>query len=679
MIKTKAATLAVLLFTSLIPCPALAVDFPGPPPGQAQATLDGGKLVMANNAIEAAVNLRGEHLGLAEVTDRLAGTTHALNLPDAFTIELADGTRLPASQLKTVGEPVLEQVSPNPQAVRLAERDGGWKAAARFAALDGRLQICWEILLHDGSNYLRQRLVLNAVDKPVFLRKVTMIDAELASAAVQGDGVGSPVATGNLFAACEYPMAGNRVEAGRVVCEVPRHRPLEPGQSWAVAVVVGVVPEGQLRRGFLYYLERERARPYGPLFYYISWFDIAYDDRKMNEALCLKVIDQFGLETAVKRGVKPDMFIFDDGWDDNRTLWRFHEGFPKGFKPLETAAAKYDAVLGTWISPWGGYGRAKKARLEYGEVQGFETAHDGFSLAGPTYFGRFRDVCLEHIEQYGVRYFKFDGIGKGSSAAGPGEEFGPDIEAMLDLIAELREHRPDLFFNTTVGTWPSPYWLFYSDSIWRGGGDLSYHGSGSRRQQWITYRDGTAYRVRVCKAPLYPLNSIKSQGVMYAQLGLAAELSTDLDDLVDDIHMAAASGSQLQEFFVTPSMMPAEGWDAVAESITWLRENADVLVDTHWIGGDPNQGQIYGYASWSPRKGILVLRNPSDKGGEIGIDLKFSLDLPETAATRYRVVPRWQRSFRSEFTVIADKSFAVQLRPYEMIVLEVFPEKEKSQ
>ena len=458
----------------------------------------------------------------------------------------------------------------------------------------------------------------------------------------------------------------------------PRHRPLQPGQAWAVEAVVGVVPEGQFRRGFLYYLERQRARPYQPLFYYISWFDIAYDDRKMNEALCLKVIDQFGLETAVKRGVKPDMFIFDDGWDDNRTLWRFHEGFPKGFKPLERAAAKYDAVLGTWISPWGGYGRAKKARLEYGEAQGFETAHGGFSLAGPTYFARFRDVCLEHIEQYGVRYFKFDGIGKGSSASGPGKEFGPDIEAMLDLITQLRERQPDLFFNTTVGTWPSPYWLFFSDSIWRGGGDLSYHGSGSRRQQWITYRDGTAYRVRVCKAPLYPLNSIKSQGVMYAQLGLAAELSTDLDDLVDDIHMAAASGSQLQEFFVTPSMMPAEGWDAVAESIAWLRENADVLVDTHWIGGDPNQGQIYGYASWSPRKGILVLRNPSDKTCEIEVNLQSMLELPAANSGPYRITPRWQRGTRSEFTADAKEPFPVHLGPFEMIVLEAFPDEETS-
>ena len=306
--------------------------------------------------------------------------------------------------------------------------------------------------------------------------------------------------------------------------------------------------------------------------------------------------------------------------------------------------------------------------------KGFETAHRGFSLAGPVYYARFRDVCLEHLKNHGVRYFKFDGIGKGASAAGPGSEFGADIEAMLELISDLRHCQPDLFFNTTVGTWPSPFWLFYSDSVWRGGGDLSYHGVGTSRQQWITYRDMIAYRVRIQKAPLYPVNSIKSQGVMFAQLGLAAELSQDLPDLIDDIRMAAASGSQVQEFFVTPSMMSPEAWDAAAEAIAWLRENTDVLIDSHWIGGDPGANEIYGYASWAPRKGIVALRNPSDKPRQITIDLHTVLQLPEDAATRYQFKPLWQESPRPQVSLTDHQSHTLQLAPFETTVFEALPE-----
>jgi hypothetical protein len=662
--------LAIVLLTATLHAGvASALEFPGPSPGTACAKLADGKLVVENKAIRGVWNLRGGQLGIAEVVDRLTGHTYALDQTEAFVIELADGSVLPASEFESVGEPDLERLATEPQSIQRARQFPGWKAAVGFTSADRELEIQWEILLRDQSNYLQQRLVFRTA-RPLQIRKVTMLDIELPSAEAYGDGVGSPVAAGNLFVACEHPMADNRVDGSRVICEVPRHRILNAGESWMVSSVVGVVPEGQLRRGFLYYLERERARPYHPLFYYISWFDIAYHDRKMNEELCLKVIEDFGREMADKRGVKPDLFVFDDGWDDDRTLWQFHDGFPKGFKRLREAASQYDAPLGTWISPWGGYSKAKVARLKYGKEEGFEMAHGGFSLAGPTYFARFRDVCVEHIENHGVRYFKFDGVGKGSSAAGPGEEFGADIEAMLDLIRDLRQRQPDLFFNTTVGTWPSPYWLLYSDSIWRGGGDLSYHGVGTSRQQWITFRDMAAYRIRVLKAPLYPLNSIKSQGVMFAKLGLAAELSQDLDDLIDDIRMAAASGSQLQEFFVTPSMMSPEAWDAAAEAIGWMRKNTDVLIDTHWVGGDPGEGEVYGYASWSPRKGILVVRNPSDRPAEIAGSLQAVFELPEGSPGRYRIKPLWQKTARPETTVDTEETHMLQLAPYEMVVLE---------
>lgn len=663
----------VMLVSAFMANVAVALEFPGPSPGIATATLDSGRLVLQNEVLRAVWDLRPGQPGLVEVMDRLTGRKQHMKSPQAFVIELTDGGLLPASQLATKGEPVLERLGAKPQSVRRSARFPGWKVSVSLASHDRFLEVRWEILLRDQSNYFQQRLVLMATGKPAGIRKVTMIDASLPSADVRGQVLGSPVATDNLFVACENPMADNRVEGGRVVCKVPRYRSLELGQTWTVSLVVGIVPDGQLRRSFLYYLERERARPYRPLFYYISWFDIAYNDRKMNEQQCLQVIEDFGREMAVKRGVKPDAFVFDDGWDDDRTLWRFHAGFPRGFIRLQAAAAKYDAVLGTWISPWGGYSRAKTARLRYGKEQGFEMAHGGFSLAGPTYFARFRDVCAEHIKKHGVRYFKFDGIGQGSSASGPGEEFGADIEAMLDLIADLRNMQPDLFFNTTVGTWPSPYWLFFSDSIWRGGRDIGYYGAGSSRQQWLTYRDMTAYRVRVLRAPLYPLNSMKFQGVIYAQLGQATKISSDVDDLIDDIRMAAASGTQLQEFFVTPSMMTPKAWDAVAGAITWMRQNTDVLVDSHWIGGDPGKGEIYGFASWTPRKGILVLRNPSDTIAGTTIELKKAFELPNGSPTRYRLKPVWQKTPRAEAVIDITRPLELKLAPLEVVVLDTLP------
>ncbi|UCD50971.1 MAG: hypothetical protein JSW27_26035, partial [Phycisphaerales bacterium] len=401
-------------------------------------------------------------------------------------------------------------------------------------------------------------------------------------------------------------------------------------------------------------------------------YDIAWGDRKMNEQQCREVIEAFGRELTEKRSVNLDAFVFDDGWDDNKTLWRFHPGFPNGFAPLVPLAQKYDSAVGVWLSPWGGYGQAKEERMKYGRTQGFETNRNGFSLAGPKYYARFRDVCAEMIRQYDVNYFKFDGVGIGNDKDGADAEFLPDIEAQLTLCNELRALRPDVYLSITTGTWPSPYWLFYGDSIWRNGHDCGFHGAGTMRQQWITYRDMITYRMIVQRAPLYPLNSLMVQGICYAQLGTATRMANDLGDVVDEIRMLFASGTQLQELYVTPGMMTPPMWDALAEAAAWSRENADVLVDVHWIGGDPGTGETYGYASWAPRKGILVLRNPSEAQATLSVDVQEAFELPTGSARTYRLTSPWDEE-TAELLLRAGQPHEFVLEPFQALVLEALP------
>merc|ERR1719421_77893 len=141
----------------------------------------------------------------------------------------------------------------------------------------------------------------------------------------------------------------------------------------------------------------------------------------------------FGQELVKDRGVKFDSFLWDDGWDDPKTLWEFNRStFPHGFSQVAKTAESYGSGIGVWMSPWGGYGGGKKARLEYGESQGFETNEMGFSLAGPKYFARFHDTCMTMRKDYNVNMFKFDGV------AGDPADLGEEMEAMLKLIHEIR-------------------------------------------------------------------------------------------------------------------------------------------------------------------------------------------------------------------------------------------------
>ncbi|NIP26641.1 MAG: enterotoxin [Phycisphaerae bacterium] len=484
---------------------------------------------------------------------------------------------------------------------------------------------------------------------------------------------GSPVFSGNIFFAYEHPLSKTRIQTGdpsRFSCGFPCGTVLKPDRPLVQTSVIGVVPKGQLRRGFLYYIERERAHPYRPFLHYNSWYDIGYGPEIIKQPQCIEVINLFGKELVGKRNVTMDSFVLDDGWDDTTSLWRFHKGFPNGFAPLQKVVEKYDSALGAWLSPFGGYGQAKQNRLKYGRQQGFETNKSGFSLAGPTYYERFRDVCINMIREYDLNYFKFDGIGTGGRPTGAGADFVRDMSALLQLVGELRQVKQDLFVNITTGTWSSPYWLWYCDSTWRSGADWSTHGWGSKRQQQVTYRDKETYQNVVKRAPLYPINSLMTQGVMFANHGLPSEVN----DLVADISAFFASGTNCQELYITPSLMRPQDWDALAEAAKWSRNNADVLVDTHWVGGDPNEGEVYGWAAWSKRKGILSLRNPHEKPGKLSIDIGKVFELPAGAAQKYSLKSPWKRDANRVVIVLsAGTEYTFEMEPFEVVVFDATP------
>lgn len=68
-----------------------------------------------------------------------------------------------------------------------------------------------------------------------------------------------------------------------------------------------------------------------------------------------------------------------------------------------------------WLLPWGGYGKPKQERIEFGEAAGYEIVSGGYALSGPKYYDAFRDACLEMIRKYGVNQFKLDGIGNANT------------------------------------------------------------------------------------------------------------------------------------------------------------------------------------------------------------------------------------------------------------------------
>jgi hypothetical protein len=130
------------------------------------------------------------------------------------------------------------------------------------------------------------------------------------------------------------------------------------------------------------------------------------------------------------------------------------------------------------------------------------------------------------------------------------------------------------------------------------------------------------------------------------------------------VHSYFATGTQLQEMYCTPQLLSKRDWDEIARWAGWSAANADVLLDTHWIGGNPERLDVYGWAAWSRRKGIITLRNPSSRRQEYPLDIGTAFELPDGAPRRYRAGRR---------TFEAGKPQLCTLEPFEVRTIEALP------
>jgi hypothetical protein len=644
-----------------------------PAPGVAQATIDAKSAQLSNSVIHATWLLKDNHLVGVSAQDRISSKQLPLGA-DSFVLILSDGRVLRSSELHILKPPSISPLIADANASRLADRIPGESITAELGDDAGTIQILWQAELRDDSNYIRQDITLEAQKQDVPIKEVRLLDAALANAAVSGHARGSPIVAENFFLGFEHPLSLCTVAAGRAICALERQLPLRAARHITYSSVVGVAPEGQLRRAFLYYIERERAHPYRTFLHYNSWYDLGYFT-PYTEPEALDVINTFGRELHEKRGVQLNSFLFDDGWDDPSSLWKFGVGFPDGFANLRAAAENYGAEPGIWMSPWGGYGQPRQKRLEAAHIAGLETNNTGLALSGPKYFSLFRDTALNMVQRYGINQFKFDGTGNANQVT-PGSDFDSDFDAAITLISDVRSAKPDIFINLTTGTYPSPFWLRYADSIWRGGEDHNFAGVGSSRQRWITYRDAATYRYVVREGPLFPLNSLMLHGLIFAKF--AKDLDTDPNgDFTSEIHDYFGNGTQLQEMYITPALLKPADWDHLAEAAKWSAENAATLIDTHWIGGDPAELEIYGWASWSPAKGILVLRNPSDHEQSIDIDIARAFELPHDVKEGYAMVSPWKADHTKmviPITLYGGKPNQFTLAPFEVLVFDAIPQ-----
>lgn len=217
--------------------------------------------------------------------------------------------------------------------------------------------------------------------------------------------------------------------------------------------------------------------------------------------------------------------------------------------------------------------------------------------------------------------------------------------------------------------------MWYADSIWRGGNDCDQCGDGPPRERWTTYRDGQVYRNAVKPAPYFPLSSLMLHGIVYAIRGQAAGLGYTPESFRHEVRSYFATGTRLQELHVTSSLLSDADWDVLAESIIWARQRTALFADSHWFGGDPGEGQVYGYASWGDAQGVISIRNPRARTQTYHADIADLLEIP---LVQRRGIPRLQlkepwieRATDAPLLAHPGKPLHLTLAPFDQRVYDV--------
>ena len=625
---------------------AQAVIFPQKKqPGVAKITQKSNSYQLANKVLKASFINTGSKLYFNGCSE-LGLQPHT----ELFKVLLGDGKTITASEMK-LEDVKMVTLAENPSAATASLRYAGKALEARFTYEE--LSIVWRAVLRNGSHYLRTEMDIQAAkDLPmkgiVAMNYLVAKNSAYTAPEVVGNTRGAILASNHIFAGLETPMGLNSCKDEGNATHIEglwrRNTTLKAGKTWNISSVVGLVAPKQLRRSFLAYSERERAVAWRPYPVYISWYELNIDRNNaqapsykgnMTVEQCADVVSHWKTHFYDKYQMAPKAFVWDDGWDQYGT-WTFNPNFPNGFDEPANEAKKMGTGIGAWLGPVGGYGQSGEYRRAYWRSKG------GMQLSNEDYYNFFIRCCTNMIDRYDFRFFKFDGISAQASAIGPdegtrGEE---NAEAIISIERAVRQKRPDIFLNTTVGTWASPFWFHFTDAVWRQEGDYGEAGDqGTDRERWITYRDRLVYQNFIQRSPVCPINTLMTHGFILSRWG-AVSKNMDYDGIVREMRCAFACGSGMVELYNDYKLMDEikdnQGnagalWKDLAECIKWQQEQADVLPDAHWVGGNPWDGKkanVYGWAAWNGKKSVLTLRNPSTSAQTFTTTLREALDIP---------------------------------------------------
>jgi hypothetical protein len=694
----------VLLFLSLTVCaqaPSVGKELPPSLPANGKSTL-----VLENSWVKCSVQLEGEQL----VSDRLeilpawasqvAGSAAAIETDADFGLDLmfsdwdAPGKANNADNLILMTKKTFSYTGNETRELS----DGTKELALSFKGIGHSIRLRVTYRLEPNAFYVKRNIaVQDSSGRNHFLRWVWPRYGELSGVAsvINNGGFGQPVAVlvkgGGGFFGLEYPACEDHLEKGekgtfRLRCGQEYGERIRTEWLRSDWVVEGVTPNSYVKLWFFKYLDNVRVAPLRPYSLYNTWYDLRSPeypnwsaDNAMSEETARKMVDLLRRNMIEKHNIRLDAFVLDDGWDVYKSDWVLRkEQWPNGLKPLADELKKTNTNLGVWFGPTGGYS-FHNLRVGWMKEHGYEVVDNMMCVAGKNYSALLRKRVTDFVNDDGVGYYKWDGIQ--FSCSEPDHGHPVDVysrRAVLQAVAEMcravREKNPNIFLNITSGTWMSPWWVKYANTIWMQGADYGFADvpSISTRDASITYRDFVLYEDWKLKGLWFPIANLMTHGIIKGKHESVGTTVEPLDKFTDDVLLYVARGVSMYELYISPDILSDGEWTSISRSLAWARDRFPILMNTELVGGNPMKGEAYGYAHFKGNSGIIVARNPVMDASKLSVELAPSqgLDPKASSLVLERVYPtRWisPRLYK------AGEAVTLPLDGFEMAVYEAYP------
>ena len=525
-------------------------------------------------------------------------------------------------------------------------------------------------------------------------------------ASIQGDitvvhdgGFGQPIGfrtpQAGGFVGIEYPAAENIIvpgldSGGILSCSHEVGEVVDTAWVESEWVVQGVTPDPHVKLWFMEYISRVRVAPIRPYTLYNSWYDLrspeyTTDPRTvMNEQNVMRTVTRLRQSMVDRYGITLDAFVLDDGWDEYRSNWVLRRSeFPVGLRSISYPLQSMGTSLGLWMGPSGGYSH-RDWRVGWMGEQGYEVVGDQLCLGGERYRALLKSRVLDFMKNERVGYFKWDGIQFSCSEPDHGHPVGiysrrAILNTLIDISRAVRLENPEVYLNTTSGTWLSPWWVKYSNQIWMDGQDYGYAEvpSISMRDAAMTYRDYVLYEDFRIKKLWFPMANLMTHGIIKGSLEPLGGEDDPLEKFTDDVMLYLARGVSMWELYVSPDILSDGEWNALAQAMKWAKDRFPLLAQTEMVGGNPKNREAYAYVHFKGRRGIVAARNPfvTPSSLVVSLDPALGLDPNSAGLVLERVYPtRWV----SPKLYFAEDSLSIGLDGYETAVYELYPLEEAS-